>query len=461
MLNKIFKFNHKELFLSSSLNFVFVSFIFLFGIKYENFQFRFIIFALLIPCVLKILNKKNLFDIKIFLLFFLILVIHSLLNIYFENSRLTNYHFFGIVALTSIFVISFYYYDVFNKNIKNIVNLFLIIFFISVCISFFNYGFDDDTLLFCGGIKIFKFLPNLGKYLPPDVDFTRIDDLKISLKIFLFVENSHLGMIAPSIIIYLLYLISKKETSFLSNFFTFVFIVICLINSSTTLLLGTSLSLLVIVFFNYKRIKVKTLTLFSLIFILFFGILIFDDECRKRFVPTYQVTEDAFGVAQTVKNPKYKVIGEIDENLALKISKFLKVKSGNLSSGVHYRAMMIAKKSIIKKPFGWGINRYNVASKYYSERKPSKVSDLNSYNNKDGTNNFIKILVEFGIFGILVYFFIILFLINKNISLDLKFFYLPFIITQSLRGGGYFHGGFVLILFLMLFTYIKVYKKVK
>ena len=203
MLNKIFKFNHKELFLSSSLNFVFVSFIFLFGIKYENFQFRFIIFALLILCVLKILNKKNLFDIKIFLSFFLILFIHSLLNIYFENSHLTNYHFFGIVALTSIFVISFYYYDVFNKNIKNIVNLFLIIFVISVCISFFNYGFDDDTLLFCGGIKIFKFLPNLGKYLPPDVDFTRIDDLKISLKIFLFVENSHLGMIAPSIIIYL------------------------------------------------------------------------------------------------------------------------------------------------------------------------------------------------------------------------------------------------------------------
>jgi hypothetical protein len=41
----------------------------------------------------------------------------------------------------------------------------------------------------------------------------------------------------------------------------------------------------------------------------------------------------------------------------------------------------------------------------------------------------------------------------------LKLFYLPFVITQSLRGAGYFNGGFALIVFLMLFTYIRVYKK--
>ena len=74
---------------------------------------------------------------------------------------------------------------------------------------------------------------------------------------------------------------------------------------------------------------------------------------------------------------------------------------------------MIAKKSIIEKPFGWGVNRYDVAFRYFNEKSPSKIEKLNSYNNKDGTNNFVKIIVKFKIFSILFYFFIILFLINK------------------------------------------------
>ena len=62
----------------------------------------------------------------------------------------------------------------------------------------------------------------------------------------------------------------------------------------------------------------------------------------------------------------------------------------------------------------------------------------------------------------LVFYFIFLlfcFLINKQIPIDLKFFYIPFIITQSLRGAGYFNGGFSLIVFLMLFTYVRLIKK--
>ena len=84
---------------------------------------------------------------------------------------------------------------------------------------------------------------------------------------------------------------------------------------------------------------------------------------------------------------------------------------------------------------------------------------INVYNSKDGSNNLVKIIVEFGFFGIVFYLFIFLFLINNKVSLELKLFYLPFVITQSLRGAGYFNGGFVLIVFLMIFTFIRVYKK--
>ena len=72
---------------------------------------------------------------------------------------------------------------------------------------------------------------------------------------------------------------------------------------------------------------------------------------------------------------------------------------------------------------------------------------LNRYNNKDGANNFNKLIVEFGIFGLIIYLFIFLFLINKKISIELKLFYFPFILTQSLRGAGYFNGGFSCLLY--------------
>lgn len=457
MLNKELKFNNQNLILTIVFNFIFVFFIFLSGIKYDYFQARILILALLFPCMIKTLYEKNFSNIKIFFYFFLILVFHSLINIYFENSELTLYNFYGIIFLSAIFIISFYYFNEFNKNIKNIIYLFLLIFFLSVLMSYFNQN-DSGQNLFCGGIKIFKILSFIERYSSFNFNLIgeRIEEIRFSLDEFIFKENSHLGMIAPSIIIYLLYLNSSVKTSFFSKFTVFVFIFICLIKSSTTLLLGTSLSLVIIIIFNFKIIPMNTLKIFSFIFVLFFGILILDNECRNRFVPTYGLVEN---VKKDTNNLEFEVAGEINKNLALSVSQFMKVKAGNITSAIHFHAFMIAKKSIIEKPFGWGVNRYDVAFQYFNAKSPSKIEKLNRYNNKDGTNNFVKIIVEFGIFSILFYFFIFLFLINKQIPIDLKFFYLPFIITQSLRGAGYFNGGFSLIVFLMLFTYLRFIKK--
>jgi hypothetical protein len=84
---------------------------------------------------------------------------------------------------------------------------------------------------------------------------------------------------------------------------------------------------------------------------------------------------------------------------------------------------------------------------------------LNTFNNKDGTNNFVKMIVELGVFALIIYLFFFLFLVNKKIPLEYKLFYLPFVVTQSLRGAGYFNSGFSLIVFFMLFTYLKLNKK--
>ena len=98
-------------------------------------------------------------------------------------------------------------------------------------------------------------------------------------------------------------------------------------------------------------------------------------------------------------------------------------------------------------------------SNFLIKKKPPKVEILKNYNNKDGTNNFVKIIVELGVFGLVIYLFFFLFLVNKKIPLEYKLFYLPFVITQSLRGAGYFNSGFSLIVFFMLFTYLKLNKK--
>jgi len=464
MLRTIYNKFFSDKIIQLQINFLFISFIFLSGLKYDYIQFRFLILVLLIPCGLKIIKDcidKNYKNILIFFLFFLILISHSFINIFYENNLITKYNLFGIFFLTCIFVISFYFYENFNRNILNITKLFLFIFFSSVLLSVFN--FKNDAPFFCGGVPdIFGFLKSYEQYLPNgsfkglyNLDLDRIGDMKFSFKEYLFPENSHLGMIAPSVIIYLIYLNYTKNTNKLLKFATIVFIFLCLVKSSTTLLLGTVLSLFFLISLNFKDIPKNVLIAYSIILIIFSFILISSKECRSRFVPIYLSTSS---IDKSIETKEIETVGEINSNFASKIKKLLGV-NGNLSSGVYFHALMIAKKSIIEKPLGWGINRYDKAFEYFNNKSPSKIERLNNYNNKDGTNNFVKLLVETGIFVLVFYFFCFLFFINKKIPIEYKLFYLPFVVTQSLRGAGYFNGGFSLIIFLMLFTYLRLIKK--
>ena len=446
------------------INFLFISFIFLSGLKYDFFQFRLFILILLIPCGLNIIKEclnKNFKNIIIFFFFLLILILHSFLNIYSENTNITKYNLLGIFLLTCIFVISFYFYENFNKNILNIVKIFLLLFFGSILLSFLN--FKNDAPFFCGGIPdIFGILKVYEQYTPQGVikglsylDLDRIGDMKFSFKEYLFPENSHLGMIAPGLIIYLLHI---SFTTSVSNFFKFItclFIFICLVKSSTTLLVGTISSLILLISLNFKVIPKNTLVAFSCILIIFSLVLISSKECRSRFVPIY-MTPNSDDHSNEVK--EIEAVGEINLKFASKLKDIMGT-GGSLSSGVYFHALMIAKKSIIEKPFGWGVNRYDKAFEYFNKKNPSNVESLNTYNNKDGTNNFVKLIVELGVFGLIIYFFFFLFSVNKKIPIEYKLFYLPFVITQSLRGAGYFNGGFSLIVFFMLFTYLKLNKK--
>ena len=464
MLDILKKYFFSESIIQIQINFLFISFIFLSGLKYNFFEFRFLILILLFPCFFYITNdcvNKNFKNIKIFFYFFFLLITHSLLNIHFENSNITKYNLFGIFFLTFIFIISSYFYENFNKNILNVNKFFILLFFGSILLSLLN--FKNDAPFFCGGIpNIFGILKSYEQYLPKgslenlnNFDINRINEIKFSFKEYLFPENSHLGMIAPGVMIYLIHTSLKKNVSKSLKFITFLFILICYIKSSTTLLLGTILSLISLIILNFRLIPKKTIVAFSFIIITFSLILTFSEECKKRFEPIYQIQTN-----NNIFNNQEEI--QIIEEINLTRDSELKDVFGtisSLSSAVYFHALIIAKESIIVKPFGWGINRYDKAFEFFNNKNPPKVEKLKNYNKKDGTNNFVKLIVELGVFGLIIYLFFFLFLVNKKIPLEYKLFYLPFVITQSLRGAGYFNSGFSLIVFFMLFTYLKLNKK--
>ncbi len=132
---------------------------------------------------------------------------------------------------------------------------------------------------------------------------------------------------------------------------------------------------------------------------------------------------------------------------------------GSLSSGVFFWSLLIMQKSLVDKPFGWGLNRYSEGFDRYNEANPPKIDLYNYLNRLDGINNFNKIIVEFGYLSLALFLFIMLYIKNTKINLEEKYFFIPLIVTQMIRGAGYFNGGFSLIVLLMIFSYINSRKK--
>ena len=134
---------------------------------------------------------------------------------------------------------------------------------------------------------------------------------------------------------------------------------------------------------------------------------------------------------------------------------------GSLSSDVFYHALQVTLKSIFDRPFGWGFQGYELAFHDYNERNNYHRRELGVYNSMDASNTFFKIITEFGIISFFLYSAIFFILVSNKISIENKVFLVPFIVTQSIRGAGYFNAAFILILFLLLVIQFKKSKTSK
>jgi hypothetical protein len=433
-MNILKKINEKNLVILSLF-----SFVYFWGLTIGIFNFRYLIFLPSVIVIYKIFKNKKFIFLKIPLYILIFLYLHLLINLYFFDINISPRKYFEVAAvfLVSIFVI--YYKEMIMENIHVLIKVFIYSFPI-IFISNAIYGY----LIFKSG----------SGHIPIDGRLIfNCDNSLISFSRIFFKENSHLGMIAAPTIISTFFF---KKFFFNKLFIVFfsIFLFINFLFFSTTLLVGIFLSCLVFIFyFSLKKEYSKILIL--LILLIPILLLMQHKTCEKKISETgILVTNNLTTINDILKNKK-KERNEKQTNKKNEIP----MKNFNASSSVHFYSLILAKNSIKKNFLGHGINNYSVAFDRYTDELEwfNKLHDyVKIMNTKDGSNNLAKLIVEFGIFAFLLIPLFLKFLFFKGYDDYQKFFILSILITQLGRGAGYFNGGFLIgILIIIIFNFKK------
>ncbi len=331
----------------------------------------------------------------------------------------------NVKPILSIFLISLIvtqYYSLLVNSLSKIINIFVIIFtieiFLSTLANIENIN-NDQNLRFS----------NL---------FYNCNNGLVSYVGVIFGENSHLAMISVPII--LSGIINKNL--FRKNFVFYIFIIFNYITYSTTFHVGIILSsFFVLIFLIFKKEHKKFFLIFLImaISILF---LFYDKTCNLKFTDTVKVWY------MTVLGLEKNKI-----NLAQEDSE--KKNKINLTSDVHHNGFLVAKYSLINSNYvGLGLDNYKVGHKYFQNKFAKALSSPTAaiLNEKDASSNLIKIFAEFGIFVIFPTILFLYFVIRSKENLDISIFLISIILTQLIRGAGYFNGGFALFSLMICYS---------
>ncbi len=450
---------------------VIASFLFLWGLPATiglNFDSRSVL-ILIAPFIIKKIIEdwklKNFYFLYLFLTISIFLIFHGLLL-----SETINFKFFlSISFFLYLFVAMYYYHNLVLEYKKTLIFFFIFVFFISIFVTYFTGFASNPEPVSCGAIK--NYLP--GKN---DINSNYFALHFISSYEFLFQENSHFAMAAVPVILFSLFLIYEKRISALLSIIIYIFLFISILKMSATLISGLLISSLTLIIFEYKRINYFLSIILLLLSLILTYIFFQDVVCLQKINPKIENTNmlDRNSLAGSLflkidQNFNTNFMKQkSDQNFDSKDLNNNKIKTYNLdgriltnetgstTSAVFFHALNITFYAFLEKPFGWGFQRYEDAFlKYNLNNSNIPIDAIYKFNSQDGTNNFFKIITEFGIFGFILYLIIVFSLISKKISLENKFFLFPFLITQSLRGVGYFNAGFILILLILLFLQFK------
>ena len=503
------------------------SFLFLWDLKYNFFlQARFLIILYLVYVIFyKIDNYRN--ELIKILVIFSFLFFHQFINILFEHYnndfQLIN-NFNDLIKETYPITVREIYQ--LNNNYSITQLLPVVGFILCFLLCRFSYQTIDNliyplVLLFIILFFVFDFIFNLNNMIflsNWDLSILCTSFITYSDKTFMFfLENSHYGMIFPSVFIYMIYVISKNNSLF--NYFILLLLIIsAFLSISATLMLGLFISLIFINIINFKNInfRFRILSFLSIVIILLYSI--YSKPCMSRFQTVLQLVdlknynfnfnkeievtkskdtlenidiveniivtldntlkkEDIKEYTEDIKRidfiqnssissnrnllilaNQFLLSNDVDSNKLI-LNKFINNGYTNLTAEVFINSINLAINSLIDRPLGWGINRFHNAFTYYQPRLVVIYKEIRTLNYNDGSSNFSKLLVEFGIFSFILFYFYFVFAFSRRINVSEKLFLLPFIITQMIRGAGYFNGGFMLITLLIVYKVIKLRKK--
>jgi len=398
------------------------SFIFLWDVKYDLYQLRYLI---IIPLLLILINFNNI-NFNLFLKYSLVpllILAHFLLVNIPTGINLENRDIFGIILLFTIFYVSLFYKDEILDHLDKYINWFTISF--SILFVLFFILSDSKIIFNCYNGWFHQ---------------TR----------FIFIENSHFALIAVPIINYysLVFCNLKKFNTNNKIIFTFfvIFLIISFLNFSTTFLVGLILTSFYLLIFYKNNLKIKIL---SIIFIFVSFFIIFNkSECMQRSINSLQTLPQYF---------KYSIFNKL--NFKYLDAEKKEKTSISMSTETFLTSLQISFKSLKNNPFGVGFNKYQEAHKKFIDEVILLDPDIRKNNIYDGSSNISKLVTEFGIFGII---FIITFIYTtlkfKKIE-SKKIFLISIISMQFLRGVGYFNGGFLLLAIIYFYNYLKIREK--
>ena len=424
--------NLEKLFLVLNLLIIF----FLWDVKYYlkeiniNFDPRFLIFFSLIFITAKIKDIKKNFKISFFFTF--LITLHLFINIYYEQTKLEEKHFLTIISFFAITIFTLHYQYQIISNIKKLCLIFLFISLTFLIIK--NYKFINyEDYFFCGFFKI-------------NSKFFKI----------IFQENSHFGMIAPAIIFYFLTTNKKLYESILLLFF----IIISYLYSSTTLIYSLSIIFLIylIFFFKKKFFAENKLHLFFILVLIILSLTKY--ACNRKF---YEFTKLDFISSKNYNNNINQVEDFINQHFKEKklnniekkelLINRIRPSDVTITSQVFMNSLEIVFFTFSNKRFfGYGMNNYETAFKNSINSREGfyYIQDVKFINTNDGSSSALKLIVEFGFMALIIPIYVIYFFFNKKISTNIKIFLISIILSQSLRGAGYFNGGFLLSIILVI-----------
>jgi hypothetical protein len=358
---------------------------------------------------LKTFNLPDIYPILFFFVFF-----HFILNVFFKNYNLINIEYLKFfLGFFFLLLLSLFYKKKILKNLDYIVIFSLFIF--SVSLLFSDIQRIDPTsfsnLINCNFFN-YKFVNKL-----------------------IFQENSHLAMVIPVLFFYLLFK-SNEHYSLKNILIILYYLFILFAFPSTTLFVNTIILIVLNFFLDYKRFFKKFFLFLIIILALFFVLVV--KKCNFKILNLKENISDFINIE--------KNLYENYNSLPIKQSSYK-----DFTVAVYVNSLKISVATLQDHFFGYGINNYNKAFiNYMGTKVIPPYREIYFLNYNDGSNNFAKLIVEFGIFSFFIIIFYFKYFFNIGVDKKNKFFILGLITIQFFRGAGYFNGGFLLILIFII-----------